>query len=141
MDNTCLKCNTSLKDTKLKRYCRPCIGLIKDARLDKDDEDKCKCTNCRCFKPLDSFSTKQKLVTCVDCRTRKNNKTPKEKENNKQQEEQEREDSEPEEIKTLHNQKYKTQYTHKLKNILQYLKNKYNILETLEELEKKDNTE
>jgi hypothetical protein len=130
--NTCIKCNT---ETTLKRYCRQCIALIKESRLDKEDKDKCKCGNCRCFKPLDSFIAKKQLLTCLDCRIMKNPKK------NKNEDQTEQTDTEQPEIKILHKQKYKQEYKHKLTNILQYLKTKYNILETIEDLQQINITE
>jgi hypothetical protein len=130
--NTCIKCNT---ETTSKIYCRACIKLIKESRQDKAEDDKCKCTNCRCFKPLDSFITKKQLVTCLDCRIMKKQK------NNKKEDQTEQADTEAAEIKILHKQQYKTEYKHKLNNILQYLKTKYNILETIEDLQQINITE
>jgi hypothetical protein len=51
----CLKCNTDLKDTKLKRYCRNCIIIIKNERIETEDINKCRCNRCRCYKPTEEF--------------------------------------------------------------------------------------
>ena len=69
--DNCITCNTSLTYTSVNIYCRPCITLKKEARIDNDEEDKCKCYNCRCYKPHNSFITKTIVQTCLECRSRK----------------------------------------------------------------------
>ena len=71
-NRNCLKCDTSLTDSNLKRYCRACIINIKANKIDKHIANTCKCTNCKEFKNKDSFTQSKLLLTCDTCRVRKN---------------------------------------------------------------------
>ena len=123
----CLKCNITLQDTKLKRYCRNCINTIKSDRLDMRDIDKLCCAKCHCFRPNEQF--KNILKTCKQCRTRKEHRTYKDNTNTYIRDG-------LEEITDKHNKTVitKVNYKSKLENILYYLKNKYAITETLQQL-------
>jgi hypothetical protein len=126
----CLKCNTDLKDTKLKRYCRGCITTIKNDREDTEDINKQKCNKCRCYKDTDEF--KNILKNCKGCRTRKEHRDTNDNNNGVK-------DGLAEENKHIKKSITKVKYKVKLENILTYLKDKYKITETIKQLEDMDN--
>ena len=125
----CLKCNTNLQDSKLKRYCRGCIITIKNDRQDTQDINKICCKKCRCYKPNEEF--KNILVTCKTCRTRKENRLNKDNNNKDIKDGLEEEGTTDKHIKKVIN---KINYNAKLEHILIYLKDKYAITETIQQL-------
>ena len=131
----CLKCDTSLKDSSLKRYCRACIINIKENKKDKNIDNTCKCTNCKEFKNKDSFIQSKILLTCDTCRIRKNASNNRNNKNIKCKEP--TEEDTPEDIIRTHptTTNNKLKYRNRLQTILLYLKDKYNIIESMEQLE------
>ena len=125
----CLKCNINLENTKLKRYCRECINTIKNDRQDMQDTNKCRCNKCRCYKPNEEF--KNILKNCKACRTRREHRTNKDNNNTDINDGLE----EDKDNKNIKKSITKVNYKSKLENILTYLKDKYKITETLEQLE------
>ena len=128
--NNCIKCNIQ---TPLKRYCRACIINKKIDRQDMQDINKCRCNRCRCYKLTEEFTNIFK--NCKQCRTRKENRLNTDN-NNKDikdglEEEDEEETTNKPNIKKVIT---KVNYNSKLTNIIYYLKNKYAITETLQQL-------
>ena len=125
----CLKCNNSLLGSNLKRYCRTCIITIKNDRIDTQDTDKICCKKCSCFKANEDF--RNILLTCKQCRTRKEHRINKDNTNKDiidgLEEEQHENQSNKKSIT-------KVNYKSKLQTILIYLKDKYAITETLDQL-------
>ena len=132
----CLKCNVSLQDTKLKRYCRNCITIIKNDRVDKQNENELCCKKCKCFKSNEHF--KNILLTCKTCRTRKEKQTDINNTNKDIGDNIEK--TELIEDKITKKSITKINYKSKLQSILIYLKTKYDITESIEHLETIDNT-
>ena len=125
----CLKCNITLENSKLKRYCRECINTIKLDRQDMHDINKLCCKKCHSFKPNEEF--KNILKTCKTCRTRKEHRLNTNNNNT------DINDNLEEETTNNHNNKKvitKVNYKSKLQTILIYLKDKYAITETIQEL-------
>jgi hypothetical protein len=119
----CLKCNITLDQTNLKRYCRGCINTIKNERIQTEDINKLCCNKCRCYKSTEEF--KHILKNCKACRTRKENRITINNNSN----------AIIEDVTINKNYNTKINYKSKLQSILVYLKDKYNITESIEHLE------